>query len=267
MNTVQWLKIEKSNYKFLNKALKNKLTAYRKTNFVVYQKIQKEIEKIDKSVKEVESYLGKQKKIARQLRRRPKMTVFDKQKEVKSKNKIFSKNNIGLTKSGKSKNVVKIINSLENNSAKIISNQNLYDSSINHLIKIFNKESYNLIFIRKEVKQYNQSLKDLMYSRKSLNQSLDEFNFKVSDALLANEKSAYSSSIMELSHGIELYNEQMNEFETYVKSLESIAGKECRGLVYLIKKEEKKRYQEKYISDLLNYNFIIKEIPKMISSI
>ena len=59
----------------------------------------------------------------------------------------------------------------------------------------------------------------------------------------------------------------MNEFENYVRNLESIAGKECRGLVYIIKKEEKKHYKEKYLNDLSNYTFILKEIPKLISSI
>ena len=267
MNTVQWLKIEKSNYKFLNKAIKRKIEVYRKTNFTVYQNIEKEIEIIDKSLKEVEVHLTKQKKIARQIRRRPKMKIFDKQVGGKPKNKIFSKKNLGIKKIDKSDNAIKIINSLENNSARIISNQNIYDSSIKQLLKIFNKESYNLVFIRREVEQYNQSLKDLMYSRKLLNNILDEFNLKISDALLASEESAYSSDIIDLSRKIELYNEHMNEFENYVKSLENIAGKECRGLVYLIKKEEKKRYQEKYTNDLLNYNFIIKEIPKLISSI
>ena len=267
MNTVQWLKIEKSNYKFLNKALKKKLEVYRKTNFIVYQKIEKEIEIIDKNLKDVEVYLTKQKKIARQIRRRPKMKIFDKQVGGKSKNTIFSKKNIGITRIDKSDNAIKIINSLESNSSRIISNQNMYDSSIEQLLKIFNKESYDLVLIRREVKHYNQSLKDLMYSRKLLNNILDEFNLKISDALLANEKSAYSSNIIDLSRKIELYNEQMNEFENYVRSLESIAGKECRGLVYIIKKEEKKQYNEKYLNDLSNYNFILKEIPKLISSI
>ena len=267
MNTVQWLKIEKSNYKFLNKALKKKIEVYRKTNFIVYQKIEKEIEIIDKNLKEVEAYLTKQKKIARQIRRRPKMKIFDKHVGGKPKNKIFSKKNIGITRIDKSDNAIKIINSLENNSARIISNQNMHDSSIEQLLKIFNKESYDLIFIRREVKQYNQSLKDLMYSRKLLNNILDEFNLKISDALLVSEESSYSSNIIDLSRKIELYNEQMNEFENYVRSLESIAGKECRGLVYLIKKEEKKDYKEKYLNDLSNYNFILKEIPKLLSSI
>ena len=267
MNTVQWLKIEKSNYKFLNKALKKKIKLYRKTNFIVYQKIEKEIEIIDKSLKDVEVYLTKQKKIARQIRRRPKMKIFDKQVRGKPRNKIFSKKNIGISRVDKSDNAIKIINSLENNSSRIISNQNIYDSSIKQLLKIFNKESYDLVFIRREVEQYNQSLKDLMYSRKLLNNILDEFNLKISDALLASEESAYSSNIIDLSHKIELYNEQMNEFENYVRNLESIAGKECRGLVYVIKKEEKKQYKEKYLNDLSNYTFILKEIPKLISSI
>ena len=267
MNTAQWLKIEKSNYKFLNKALKKKIEVFRKTNFIVYQKIEKEIQIIEKNLKDVEVYLTKQKKIARKIRRRPKMKIFDKQVVGKTKNKIFNKKNIGITRIDKSDNAIKIINSLESNSSRIISNQNMYDSSIKKLLKIFNKESYNLVFIRIEVEQYNQSLKDLMYSRKLLNNILDEFNLKISDALLANEKSAYSFNIIDLSRKIELYNEQMNEFENYVRTLESIAGKECRGLVYLIKKEQKKRYQKKYAKDLLNYNFILKEIPKLISSI
>jgi len=267
MNTVQWLKIEKSNYKFLNKAIKKKIKLYRKTNFIVYQKIEKEIEIIDKSLKDVEVYLTKQKKIARQIRRRPKMKIFDKQVGGKPKNKIFSKKNIGISRVDKSDNAIKIINSLENNSSRIISNQNIYDSSTKQLLKIFNKESYDLVFIRREVEQYYQSLKDLMYSRKLLNNILDEFNLKISDALLASEESAYSSNIIDLSHKIELYNEQMNEFENYVRNLESIAGKECRGLVYVIKKEEKKQYKEKYLNDLSNYTFILKEIPKLISSI
>ncbi len=267
MNTVEWLKIEKSNYKFLNKALKKKIEVYRKTNFIVYQKIEKEIEIIDKNLKDVEVYLTKQKKIARQIRRRPKMRIFDKQVGGEPSNKIFSKKNIGISKIDKSDNAIKIINSLENNSSRIISNQNIYDSSIKQLFKIFNKESYDLVFIRREVEQYNQSLKDLMYSRKLLNNILDEFNLKISDALLASEESAYSSNIIDLSRKIELYNEQMNEFENYVRNLESIAGKECRGLVYIIKKEEKKQYKEKYFNDLSNYTFILKEIPKLISSI
>ena len=267
MNTIQWLKTEKSNYKFLNKAIKKKIKVYRKTNFIVFQKIEKEIDIIDKNLKDVEVFLTKQKKIARQIRRRPKMKIFDKQVGEKPRNKIFSKKNIGITKIDKSDNAIKIINSLENNSARIISNQNIYDSSIKQLLKIFNKESYDLVFIRREVEQYNQSLKDLMYSRKQINIILEELNLKISDALLASEESAYSSNIIDLSRKIVLYNAQMNEFENYVRNLESIAGKECRGLVYIIKKEEKKQYKEKYLNDLSNYTFILKEIPKLISSI
>ena len=267
MNTAQWLKIEKSNYKFLNKVIKKKIKVYRKTNFIVFQKIEKEIDIIDKNLKDVEVFLTKQKKIARQIRRRPKMKIFDKQVGEKPRNKIFSKKNIGITKIDKSDNAIKIINSLENNSARIISNQNIYDSSIKQLLKIFNKESYDLVFIRREVEQYNQSLKDLMYSRKQINIILEELNLKISDALLASEESAYSSNIIDLSRKIVLYNAQMNEFENYVRNLESIAGKECRGLVYIIKKEEKKQYKEKYLNDLSNYTFILKEIPKLISSI
>ena len=41
MSTVQWLKIEKSNVKFLDKAIKKKMGVYRKTNFPVYQALER----------------------------------------------------------------------------------------------------------------------------------------------------------------------------------------------------------------------------------
>ena len=164
MSTVQWLKIEKSNVKFLDKAIKKKMGVYRKTNFPVYQALEKEIEKINKSLKNIETNLSKQKKIAGQIRRRPKMKIFDNAGLNESKTKLFSKKNIGISRSGKSERAIKIINALEKNSAGIIFNQQLYNNSLKRLIKIFKKEGYSLIFIREEVKEFAQELKGLMLS-------------------------------------------------------------------------------------------------------
>jgi len=267
MSTMQWLKIEKSNVKFLNKAIKKKLYAYRKINFSVYQTLEKEIEKISKSLKNIETNLSKQKKIAGQIRRRPKMKIFDNASLNESKTKLFSKKNIGISRSDKSERAIKIINALENNSAGIILNQQLYNNSLEQLIKLFKKEGYSLIFIRKEVKEFAQELKGLMYERSKLDSQLDRLNLKISESLLASEESSYSKTILNLSQKIEGYSEQMNEFENYVNNLESIAGKECKGLVYVIKNDMKKKYQNKYYNDFLNYQFILKEIPKIVSSI
>ncbi|MEL0269245.1 MAG: hypothetical protein VXA17_02165 [bacterium] len=267
MSTVQWLKIEKSNVKFLDKAIKKKMGVYRKTNFPVYLALEKEIEKINKSLKNIETNLSKQKKIAGQIRRRPKMKIFDNASLNESKTKLFSKKNIGISRSGKSERAIKIINALEKNSAGIIFNQQLYNNSVEQLIKIFKKEGYSLIFIREEVKEFAQELKGLMYERSKLDSQLDRLNLKISESLLASEESSYSKTILNLSQKIEGYSEQMNEFENYVNNLESIAGKECKGLVYVTKNDIKKKYQNKYHNDFLNYKFILKEIPKIVSSI
>ena len=69
MNTVQWLKIEKSNFKFLNKSIKKKLNLFRKTNFLVFQKIEIEINSIEKNIKNIEANLTKQKKLARRIKK------------------------------------------------------------------------------------------------------------------------------------------------------------------------------------------------------
>ena len=132
------------------------------------------------------------------------------------------------------------------------------------MIKIFKKEGYSLILIRNEVKEFAQELKGLMPER---SKQLDRLNLKISESLLASEESSHSKTILNLSQKIEGYSAQMNEFENYVNNLESIAGKECKGLVYVIKNDMKKKYQNKYYGDFLNYQFILKEIPKILSSI
>ena len=59
----------------------------------------------------------------------------------------------------------------------------------------------------------------------------------------------------------------MNKFESFVMNLESIAGKQAKGLVYIIKDKERKNYQKKYEKELSNYQNILKEIPKLINSV
>ena len=59
----------------------------------------------------------------------------------------------------------------------------------------------------------------------------------------------------------------MDKFEAYVNNLESIAGKQAKGLVYLIKEGEEEKYEKKYKKDLENYQNILKEIPEMIESV
>ena len=59
----------------------------------------------------------------------------------------------------------------------------------------------------------------------------------------------------------------MDRFESYVNNLERIAGKQAKGLVYLIKGDQEKKYEKKYKKDLNNYKSILKELPKLIESI
>ncbi len=267
MSTVQWLKFEKSNVKFLDKALKKKMGVYRKNNFSVYQAIEKEIEKINKSLKNIETNLSRQKKIAGQIKRRPKMKIFDTVSLNDSKTKLFSKKNIGISRLGKSERAIKIINALEKNSAAIILNKQFYNNAIEQLIKVFEKNGYSLIFIRKEIKELNQEIIDFKYQRSKLDDKLNRLNLKISESLLVSAKSTYSKDIIKLSQKVEGYIEQMDEFEIYVSRLEKIAKKECKGLVYLIENDKKTKYQQKYYNGLMNYQFILEELPKIVSSI
>ena len=266
MNTKQWLKIEKSNYKYLDKLMKNELTYYRKNDFRVYQNLDKEMESINKCLNKIKSSLSKQVKLAIKIKKRPKLGVFDNGQNQKKKG-LFGKKNKGISTINKSEKAVKMIQSLDKNSAVILENQSNYSLSLNMLITIFNKKKYRLVFIRDQVRQWKRQLKDLMHDRERLIPTLDNFNLILSEALFKSAESNYANNIINLSKRIERYNDQMDRFESYVNNLESIAGKQVKGLVYLIKEGEEKKYEKKYRKDLANYQNILKEIPKLIESV
>ncbi len=267
MNTKQWLKIEKSNYKYLNKIMKNELTYYRKNDFRIYQNLDKEMELINKCLNKIKSSLSKQVKLAIKIKKRPNLAVFDNGQNQKKKRGLFGKKNKGISTINKSEKAVKVIQSLEKNSAVILENQSNYSLSLNRLITIFEKKKYRLVFIRDQVMQWNRELKDLMHDRDRLIPTLDSFNLILSEALFKSAESNYANNIINLSKRIERYNDQMDRFESYVNNLESIAGKQVRGLVYLIKEGEEKKYEKKYKKDLDHYQNILKEIPKLIESV
>jgi len=268
MNTVQWLKIEKSNFKFLNKSIKKKLNLFRKTNFLVFQKIEIEINSIEKNIKNIEANLTKQKKLARRIKKRPKLKIFEAydNKETKRLPFLGKEKETGL-KNSKSKTVLKILESLAKNSSLIIVNQAAYNSSLNNLIKFFKKEKYDLVFIRKEIEEYKYTIKELTIQRKQQNILLEKLIFKLNDALLVSKKSSYTLNLLDISQNIQNYNNKMDKFEYFVNNLVDIGGKECRGLVYLKKIGHKKEYQKKYDMGLIDYKTTLSEIPKLISSI
>ena len=266
MNTKDWLKAEMSNYKYLKKAMKKELAYYRKKDFKVYQEIDKEIDLIENYLDKVKLGVSKQVKLATRIKKRPSLGVFDKNSSQKKKKGLFSKKNDNSTQN-KSEKAIKIIKSLEKNSIQILANQSNYITSIGRLISIFRKKKHRLVFIRDQVREWGQEVKGLAYERQKLVPTLANFNLILSEALFKSAESEYANNIVNLSRRLELFNNQMDKFEAYVNNLESIAGKQAKGLVYLIKEGEEKNYEKKYKKDLENYQSILKEIPKMIESV
>ena len=266
MNTKDWLKAEMSNYKYLKKTMKKELAYYRKKDFRVYQEIDKEIDLIANYLDKVKLGVSKQVKLATRIKKRPSLGVFDKNSSQKKKKGLFSKKNDNSTQN-KSEKAIKIIKSLEKNSIQILANQSNYITSIGRLISIFRKKKHRLVFIRDQVREWGQEVKGLAYERQKLVPTLANFNLILSEALFKSAESEYANNIVNLSKRLERFNNQMDKFESYVNNLESIAGKQAKGLVYLIKEGEEKNYEKKYKKDLENYQSILKEIPKMIESV
>ena len=266
MNTKDWLKAEMSNYKYLKKTMKKELAYYRKKDFRVYKEIDKEIDLIANYLDKVKLGVSKQVKLATRIKKRPSLGVFDKNSSQKKKKGSLSKKNDNSTQN-KSEKAIKIIKSLEKNSIQILANQSNYITSIGRLISIFRKKKHRLVFIRDQVREWGQEVKGLAYERQKLVPTLANFNLILSEALFKSAESEYANNIVNLSRRLERFNNQMDKFEAYVNNLESIAGKQAKGLVYLIKEGEEKNYEKKYKKDLENYQSILKEIPKMIESV
>ena len=246
--------------------MRKELAYYRKKDFKVYQEIDKEIDLIANYLDKVKLGISKQVKLAIRIKKRPSLGVFDKNSSQKKKKGLFSKKNDNLTQN-KSEKAIKIIKSLEKNSIQILANQSNYIASIDRLISIFRKKKHRLVFIRDQVREWGHEVKGLAYERQKLVPTLANFNLILSEALFKSTESEYANNIVNLSRRLERFNNQMDKFEAYVNNLESIAGKQAKGLVYLIKEGEEKNYEKKYKKDLENYQSILKEIPKMIESV
>jgi len=267
MNTKQWLKTEKSNYKYLNKVMKNELQYYKKIDSKVFKGLSIEMELINKSLDNVKFNLNKQIKLASKIKKRPSMGIFNAENKQQKKVSFFARRKNKKSTGNKSEKALKIINSLKINSNIILDNQSAYNKSLEMLSTLFKKKKQRLIFIRKQVKEWNQQLKDLIYDREQLIPTINSFNLMLSEALFKSAESSYAKNIIDLSRRIERYNDEMDRFESYVRDLESIAGKQVKGLVYIIKDSEEKNYEKKYKKDLINYQNILKEIPKLINSV
>tara|TARA_B100001996_G_C18661023_1_gene593075 strand:+ start:629 stop:1540 length:912 start_codon:yes stop_codon:yes gene_type:complete len=267
MNTKQWLKTEKSNYKYLNKVMRSELSFYRKNDFRVFQDLNREMELINKCLEKVKSSLSKQMKLATKIKKRPSLGIFDGKQSQQKKNSLFSKKKNNLSIVNKSDKAIKVIKSLEKNSISILESQSDYNSSIESLTAALKKKRSRLVFIRKQVIQWNQQLKELIHVREKLVPTIDNFNLILSEALFKSAESSYAKNIIDLSKLIEKYNDEMDSFESYVNNIESIAGKQVKGLVYIIKDTEEKNYEKKYKKGLTNYQNILKEIPKLINSV
>jgi hypothetical protein len=205
--------------------------------------------------------------LATKIKKRPSLGVFDGMQYQQRKKSLFSKKKNNISIVNKSDKAIKVINSLEKNSIAILESQSDYISSIESLSSIFEKKKSRLVFIREQVKEWNQKLKELIHDREKLVPTIDNFNLILSEALFKSAESSYAKNIINLSRRIERYNDEMDRFEYYVKNLESIAGKQVKGLVYIIKENEEKNYEKKYKKDLTNYQNILKEIPKLINSV
>ena len=267
MNTKQWLKTEKSNYKYLNKVMRSELSFYRKNDFRVFQGLNREMELINKCLEKVKSSLSKQMKLATKIKKRPSLGVFDGKQSQQKKKSLFSKKKNNLSIVNKSDKAIKVIKSLEKNSISILESQSDYNSSIESLTAALKKKRSRLVFIRNQVIQWNQQLKELIHIREKLVPTIDNFNLILSEALFKSAESSYAKNIIDLSKLIEKYNDEMDSFESYVNNIESIAGKQVKGLVYIIKDTEEKNYEKKYKKGLTNYQNILKEIPKLINSV
>ena len=268
MNTKQWLKSEKRKAKYLKTILKKELVHYKKNELVVFQVLQKEMEKIEFRLDGIKSILSKQIKIATKIKKKPSIGVFNNSSNDQKVEKGF----FGLKKqnddnSNKSEKAIELIQALEKNSITIMQNQKLITESKKSLVDLFKKKNYRLIFIPEQVADWKTIVNGLKGERSELDAIINSFNMLLGEAIFKSASSSYAKNVMTASEKIEKYINHMDRFEAFVTNLEKIAGKECKGLVYLIEENQKKKYEIRYHKDKEIYEFMLKDIEKIINSI
>ena len=142
-----------------------------------------------------------------------------------------------------------------------------YLKSKEGLKRALRRDLKKLVFVKDKTNKWKNDFFEISLDRLELDQSITKFETELNLMIFDNDYDN-RKKIKKLSRRIQRYTNRLNEIETYVDKLDSIALREIGGWVYVIGFREKKpdfevkykKYKKEYRKIIRNISFELKEI-------
>ena len=142
-----------------------------------------------------------------------------------------------------------------------------YLKSKEGLKRALRRDLKKFVFLKDKTNQWKNDFFEMSLDRLELDQSITKFETELNLMIFDNDYDN-RKKIKKLSRKIQRYTNRLNEIETYVDKLDSIALREIGGWVYVVGFREKKpnfeikykKYKKEYRKIIRNISFELKEI-------
>lgn len=151
--------------------------------------------------------------------------------------------------------------------SEFIKSKKEYLKSKEGLKRALRRDLKKLVFVKDKTNQWKNDFFQISLDRLELDQSITKFETELNLMIFSNDYDD-RKKIKKLSRKIQRYTNRLNEIETYVDKLDSIALREIGGWVYVVGFREKKpnfeikykKYKKEYRKIIRNISFELKEI-------
>ena len=246
LNTRDWLHYAQEEYEAFQPLLKEEQAVNIKKKFKIYQRLKALNLRMGQALSDISNSLEKQKNMALQLKGKPGLVFID-------------------STSGK---FHPLLDSLVANKQRIRQSQSVYESAKIKCIRLFKKPKKRLVFIRDQVKPWQNEVAELALKRHEIRESMIQFEHTLGEAVFQQENELYKKNISDLSRRLNKRIKALNRFEKNVNHMIRIAKKEVGAFVYKTPiNDPKKEYENRFEQDLIHYKETLNELKKTFESL
>jgi len=246
LNTQDWLQFAQKEYDSFQAILKEEQAVNIKKKFKIYQQLKALNLRMGKALSHITITLDEQKKMALELKGQPGLVFVD-------------------STSGEAH---LLLDSFVSNKQSIIQSQSVYESGKLKCIKLFKKRKKRLVFIRDQIKPWQNEVAELALKRHEIRESMIRFEHTLGEAVFQQENDLYQKNISDLSRRLNKRIKALNRFEKNVKNMNGIAKKEVGALVFMTPiNDSKKEYENRFEQDLIHYKETLDELKKTFESL
>lgn len=241
LNTQEWLHFAQAEYDAFQPLLKDEQAVNIKKKFRIYQRLKTVNKRMGTAIADVRLSLEKQKEMSREFNTLPGFSFLD--------------STGGFTHS--------LVDSFVTNKETIRLSQSAFLSGKKTCVKLFKKRKKRLIFIRDQIKPWQEEVADLALKHVLILDQMTEFEKTIGQAVFNQESERYKRNHAHMTQRLTKKIGFLTHFEKRVKHMVPIAKKEVGALVFMTPiNDPKKDYENRYEQDLIRYKDTLKDLKK-----